>query len=259
MSLQKLLWGIVACSVMAGTAWADPMRTIFTKENKFPEAMGFEVYLSGGGSTFDADMSGEDVDLFDVGPGARFGVTDRLAVRADVPFRMVSAGDLDEKGIGDMSLGVEFLFFEDIFDYAWIVPHATAILPTGDEDKMLGTGETQGHLGISAGTTVNDVLHFGADISYVINGTVSEDSMGERDDLTLGSVSLVWDLDGRSSVVGEIQLRDDPVDPEHDFASRYHLGLSYRINKNFTVMGYGGGASRMYEDYYGMGRLVYQF
>ena len=259
MSLQKWLWAVVASGVLAGTAWADPVRTVFTRENKFPGAMKAEIALGGGMASYDEDMAGDEVELYDVTPGVRFGLTDRLAVLAEVPYRMLSVGDRDEQGLGDVALGLEFLFFEDIFEYAWIVPHATAILATGDEDKGLGTGESQGRFGISVGTTVNDVLHFGADVSYTLNGTVSEDDMDERDDLVTGSLSLVFDLDAHASVLGEVQFRDDPIDSENDYAVRYHLGLAYRINKNFTLMGYGGGASRMYEDYYGMGRLVYQF
>ena len=259
MSLQKWLWAAVAMGVLTGMAWADPMRTVFTRENQFPKAMGVEVALGGGMSSYDEDMSGDEIDSYDVTPGVRFGVTERLAVLAEVPYRMLSIGDEDEKGVGDMSLGVEFLFFEDIFEYAWIVPHATAILPTGDEDKMLGTGETQGRFGISAGTTVNDIFHFAADVSYTANGAISEDDMDERDDLLTGAVSLVVDLDERASVLGEAQLRDDPVDSEDDYAARFHLGLVYEINEHFTLMGYGGGTTGLYEDYYGMGRLVYQF
>lgn len=259
MSLQKLLWAVVASCVVAGVASADPMRTVFTKENKFPGAMGWELSLAGGGSSFDGDTSDEEVNSFFVAPGARFGVTDRLTVLASAPYVGYSAGDLDERGLGDVALGTEFLFFEDIFEYAWILPHATALLPTGDEDKGLGKGEGQGRLGISVGTTVNDVLHYALDASYTMNGASSPDEDGEFEDLVAGALSIVWDLDDRSSILGEVQLRDDPVDEEDSYAIRGHLGLAYKINKRFSLMAYGGGASGLEEDFYGMGRLVCSF
>ena len=260
MRLQKWLWTALALCVIASVASADPIRTVFTKENKFPEAMGLELSLSGGGSSFDADVADEDVDRFFVAPGARFGLTDRLAVLAEVPYAGYSVGDLDEDGLGDISLGTEFLFFEDIFEYAWIVPHATAILPTGDEDDGLGKGEGQGRFGISVGTTVNDVLHYAVDASYTLSGAYHQDEEGEYDDLFTGALSIVWDLDSRSSILGEVELRDDPVDEEEDdFALRGHLGMVYKINSRFTLMGYGGGASGMEMDFYGMGRLVCSF
>ena len=265
MSLRKMLWVATALGVLAGAAWADPMRTVFTKENKFPGALKPELSLAGGGSSYDADEADADVERFFVAPGLRFGLTDRLAVLAAVPYAGYSEGDLDEKGLGDVEVGTEFLFFEDIFEYAWIIPHATAILATGDEDKGLGTGETQGRFGISVGTTTMDVLHWAVDASYTLNGAEADaeefaEDGDERDELVTGALSIVWDLDERSSILGEVQVRDDPVDEEEDdYALRAHLGMAYKVNENLSIMAYGGGASAMAEDYYGMGRAVWAF
>ena len=97
MSLRKMLWVATALGVLAGAAWADPMRTVFTKENKFPGALKPELSLAGGGSSYDADEADADVERFFVTPGLRFGLTDRLAVLAAVPYAGYSEGDLDEK------------------------------------------------------------------------------------------------------------------------------------------------------------------
>ena len=260
MSLRKCLLAALALGVTAGMASADPMRTVFTKENKFPGALRAELSLAGSGSSYDADQADGDIDRYAVVPGVRFGVTDRLALLAAVPYAGYSEGDLDESGLGDVELGTEFLFFEDIFEYAWIIPHATAILATGDEDKGLGAGEGQGRLGISVGTTTHDVLHWAADVSYTLNGAVAEEADGdERDELVTGALSLVWDLDERASLLGEVQVRDDPVDAADDYALRGHLGMVYKVNKRLSLMAYGGGSSNMAEDYYGMGRAVVSF
>lgn len=259
MSLQKLLWAAVALCVTAGVVAAEPMRTVFTKENKFPGEMKTELSLGGGGSSYKNDATDEDSSTYFIAPGARFGLTDRLTILGEVPFVGYSAGDKDESGLGDIALGTEFLFFEDIFEYAWIIPHATAILATGDEDKGLGQGEGQGRFGVSIGTTVNDVLHFAVDASYTMNGAQTLDTAGDHDDLVAGALSIIWDLDARASLLGEVQVRDDSVDADKSSAYRGHLGLAYKINKNFTLMGYGGSSSGMNEDFYGMGRLVYSF
>ncbi len=255
MSLQKLLWAAMALCVTAGVAFADPMRTVFTKENKFPEALKGELSLLGGGSSYDSDGFEGDVSKYYIAPGGRFGLTDRLAVLAEVPYGGYSSDTTDADGLGDISLGLDFLFFEDIFEYAWIIPHAKALLPTGDEDEGLGEGKGQGEFGISIGTTVNDVVHFAADGSYTVNGSTSE----EDDDLLTGALSLMWDLDEKASLLGEVQVRDDAVDPEDSYALRGHVGMAYKINKHFSLMGYVGSTSGLYEDFYGMGRLVYAF
>jgi hypothetical protein len=256
-----MLWVATALGVWAGSAWADPMRTAFTKENKFPGALKPELSLAAGGSSFDPADSTEDVEKYSVTPSLRFGLTDRLTLVAAVPYAGYSDETLDESGLGDVEIGTEFLFYEDIFEYAWIIPHATAILSTGDEDKGLGAGEGQGRFGISVGTTTHDVLHWAVDVSYTMNGAEPEDPDfdDDREDLVTGALSLIWDLDERSSLFGEVQFRDDPVDEDDDFALRGHLGLAYRINETFSIMGYIGGSDGLEEDYYGMGRLVAQF
>jgi hypothetical protein len=255
MRLQKWLWAAMALCVIAGVASADPMRTVFTMENKFPGALRAELSLAGGGSSYEGDVPADDVSKYFVAPGVRLGLTDRLAVLAEVPYAGYSRGDLDESGLGDVALGAQFLFFEDIFEYAWIIPHATAILATGDEDKGLGKGEAQGCFGISIGTTVNDVVHFAVDASYTANGSMAEDD----DSLVAGALSIVWDLDAQASLLGEVQVRDDAVDPEDSYSLRGHLGMAYRVNKRLSIMAYGGGASGLAEDFYGMGRAVFAF
>ena len=259
MSLQKLLWAAMALCVTAGVALADPMRTVFTKENKFPGAMGWDLSLSAGGTSYQGDVPADDVSTYFVAPGVRFGLTDRVALLAEVPYVGRSTDAEDNSGLGDVSLGMEFLFFEDIFEYAWIIPHATAILPTGDEDEGLGTGEGQGRFGLSVGTTTMDVLHWGLDVSYTVNGATVVVDEDESDDLVSGAFSLMWDLDEKSSILGEVQARDDAVEEDDDFALLAHAGMAYKINKRFTLMGYVGTGSGIEEDFYGMGRLVCSF
>ena len=78
MSLRKLCWAAVALGVCAGAVSADPMRTVFTKENKFPEALRGELSVAGGGSSYDGDRVLGDVSKYYVAPGARFGLADRV-------------------------------------------------------------------------------------------------------------------------------------------------------------------------------------
>lgn len=257
MNLRKWMLVALAVCVTAGLVSADPVRTVFTKENRFPDVMGWEIWLGGGASSYDNDNTNEDLEQFFITPGVRFGLTDRLALLAEFPYVGYSEGDLDEKGLGDISMGMEFLFFEDIFEYAWIIPHADLILPTGNEDKGLGNGTGQGAFGLSIGTTWNDVLHYGADFTFTVNG--AKDEHGEDDDLMTGALSIVWDLDAQASLIGEVQVRDDTMDPDDSYGIMGHGGLSFRVNDQFSLMVYGGAAADLAIDYYGMGRVVYSF
>ncbi|MFY9182459.1 MAG: hypothetical protein WAQ74_08090 [Kiritimatiellia bacterium] len=261
MSLRKLVWVAVTLVVTAGVVSADPMRTVFTKENKFPGVWGTEVSIGSGGTYYDDDdNSFNDVDTFQITPAVRFGVTERLALSAKVPYVGYSSGNVEDEGLGDIALGLDFLFFEDIFEYAWILPHAEVAFATGDEDKFLGNGKTRTTAGVSVGTTVNDVVHFAADVRFTSNGarTVSLAS-DDYDDVVTGALSIVWDLDERASLLGEAQVSDFSTDPDKSNSFRGHVGLSYKINKYVSFMGYGGGSSGLNEDFYSMGRVVVSF
>ena len=260
MSLRKLVWVAVTVVVTASVVSADPMRTVFTKENKFPGALGTEVSLGGGGSSYDDDNNNaNDIESFWVTPAVRFGVTDRLALNAQFPFVGYSIGNVDEQGLGDIAVGLDFLFFEDIFEYAWIIPHAEVAFPTGDEDKFLGNGKTRATAGISAGTTVNDVVHFAADVRFTSNGARTLLASDDYEDVVAGALSIVWDLDERASLLGEVQVSDFTTDPDKSASFRGHLGLAYKVNKYISLMGYGGSSSGLNEDFYGMGRAVLSF
>ncbi|MDR0994428.1 MAG: transporter [Verrucomicrobiota bacterium] len=255
MNLRKVVWMAVACSVVAGAAWADPMRTIFTKENKFPEAMRGEIEVGG---LYDDMKNPDSVDdgwAYGLMPTVRFGLAEGFAVKLGVPFVGYDDGINKENGVGDILVGAELRIFQDIFDYAWIIPYVNVICPSGNEDKGLGRGETQAHFGVSIGTTVNDVLHFAADASYAVNGSNAK----ADDDVAFGSLSLVWDLDERASLLGEIQLRDDPVDPDDDYVVRGHGGFAFRLNDMFTLAAYVGSSTEERSDYYAAGRLIFSF
>ena len=104
------------------------------------------------------------------------------------------------------------------------------------------------------------MLHWAVDVSYTMDGAEPEDDFtDDRENLVTGALSLIWDLDDRASVLGEVQVRDDATDPDDDYALRAHLGLAYKVNKHLSIMAYGGGTSGLEEDYYGMGRAVLSF
>ncbi|HRV31497.1 MAG TPA: hypothetical protein P5169_07275, partial [Kiritimatiellia bacterium] len=63
----------------------------------------------------------------------------------------------------------------------------------------------------------------------------------------------------RASLLGEAQVSDFSTDPDKSNSFRGHVGLSYKINKYVSFMGYGGGSSGLNEDFYSMGRVVVSF
>lgn len=264
MRFEKLLWSVVALGTLTSVAVAEPLRTIYTKENRFPGAMGVELSLNGVYTGIDNDEPMEDGSRYEIGPAVRFGVTDRIALSLYVPVAGYDFGDdIDESGIGDIHAGGQFLFFEDIFEYAWIVPYVDVRFASGDEDKGLGSGETGAQFGISVGTTIMDCLQFAADASYEINSIYA----ARDDDALVGALSIVWDLNEMprvyggvtSSLFAEIQVRDDSPDIDDDYWTRGHGGLSFRANDLFTISGFAGASSSTAMDYYAGGRMIFSF
>ncbi len=264
MRFDKLLVSVAALGLLASMASAEPMRTVFTKENRLPEQLGGEVSIQGGYAGYDDKDSKLDGSIYDVGPAFRFGLHDRLALTAYVPVAGWDYSHGDNKaGLGDVHTGLQFLFFEDIFDYVWILPYVDVRWATGDEDKNLGTGTTGGQFGLSVGTTTYDCLHWAADVSYGINNAIDYSD----DDVLMGALSLIWDLNEMprvygevlSSIFGEVQVRNDPIDPDDDVWVRGHVGLAFRASDHFTISGFFGGTSDDAMDYYAGGKATVSF
>lgn len=264
MKFGKLFVSVAALGLLASVAPAEPVRTVFTLENRLPEQLGVELGVKGMFAGYDAEYSTDDGRIYEVGPEARFGITDRLALTAWVPWTGYDDGhDMDNSGIGDIHTGLQFLFFEDIFDYAWIIPYVDVRWETGDEDKRLGTGTTGAQFGLSVGTTTYDCLHWGADVSYGVNNAINYSD----DNVIVGAVSLIWDLNETprvygevlSSLFAEVQVRDDAPDPDDDCWVRGHGGLAFRANDLFTISGFAGATSDDAMDFYAGGKATFSF
>lgn len=237
-----------------------PMRTLWTMENRMPGPLGVEVGVGGMGAPLaGADIPDDgDSTVWGAGLGLRLGLLDDLALTATVPVR---GWDIDgqgsKSGLGDVEVGAQFRFWEDIFDYAWIIPHASASFPTGDEDKMLGSGDVDGRVGLSAGTTVEDVWHFAADVSWILRDFEDDD---DKDYGTVqGSLSLIYDLDEQASLVAEGSILDYALDPDESVTVSGHLGLAYDFSTGLSLLMFAGATTGSGEGMYGGGHLVYSF
>lgn len=235
-------------------AYGESERTLFTYENRFPEKGQVEIGALG----VYREVPDEDTvrvvprDEYWVGPYLRYGLSEKLSVSAVFPYEYMDPkfGDA-EQGPGDVVLEAALVAFQDIFGYPFVIPHVSLFLPTGDEDKGLGEGETQTQVGASIGTTIYDVLHFIVDGSYTIRSN-------EKNVKELGA-SVVWDLDKRFSVQAEFLVSNDKF-PSDDNNPIYYLGgATYRPSEAFQITVYGGGAQHAEADVYGGAKVSYSF
>jgi hypothetical protein len=259
-SSERAVWSFENPKPVFGTKERGdgPMRTLWTMENRMPGTLGVEVGVGGMGAPMatpehhDAD----DATVWKAGLGLRVGLLEDLAVSATIPamgWKIDGGGS--ESGLGDVEVGAQYLAWEDIFDYAWIMPHASMTLPTGDEDKNLGSGEVEGRAGLSLGTTVADIWHFAGDVSWVAKD-FGED---EDDGAVQASLSLIFDLDEQASLLAEGSYLDYAQEKDESGTVSGHIGLAYDFSTRLSLLMFVGATKGCGEGAYGGGHLVYSF
>ncbi len=224
--------------------YAEPIRTVLTKENRFPGENRLEI------GTMGRYVELDNADLTAITPYARYGVLDHLAIFGTVPFERISpdmAGS--ESGLGDVSTGFELRTFEDIFGYPWIIPHFEVSFDTGDDDKGLGAGQTIYTLGIAAGTTVADKVHWAADARYRI--------LDDESNIPSIAGSIVWDLDKQFSLMGEIEVSRDRDQDQHPIL--FLGGMYYKATPSLHFGLHGGTTTNSDEDVVIHGKVAYTF
>ncbi len=252
MKKKWLLLGLIA--VVGGTVYAEPIRTVLTKENRLPRLYQAEV-----GAEF-YYVEREDADETAAIPYLRYTIARDLAVVGTLPYRSVDPDDpmLKKKsGLGDATVGVEWIAYKNLFDYPWIMPHAQVSFDTGDEDKGLGAGDTEYMIGIAIGVTVNREFHFVADARYQI--------LDQRDNIPSIAGSIVWDLDQSFSLIAEIELsrEKDAADVFGVRDDRHPLiflaGMHYRASRALQFTLHGGTSKNSDLDTIIRGKVSYTF
>lgn len=206
-----------------------PMRTMLTRENKYPEVGEAEL----GGFFKHDEMDNNDRDSF--GVYGRYGFFDNMTIEAGVPVVDSEFSGESNTGLGDVELKLDLLAFQDIFRYPFIIPHLDVTFPTGDEDEGLGTGETVINFGVSVGTKVYDALTYVVDLSYAFNGATED---YDDENIFMISGSLVWDISDRFAVLAEGRIYEENIFDNYPY--QYQGGLAYRITEDVQIAGYGG-------------------
>ncbi len=229
-------------TALCGSVQAEPIRTALTKENRLPR-----LYQWESGAEFYYQEYKNNDELISVVPYLRRTVLRDFALFATVPYsRFAPEMGTSESGIGDATVGFEFVAYKDLFGYPWIMPHGEIKFDTGDEDKGLGTGETEYMIGVALGTTIRRSLHFAADVRYRI--------MSDEDNIPSLGLSIVWDLDNRFSLLAEMEIarrkdRDEIGFREDDSNPITFLaGMHYRATRNQSFTIHGGGVNNSGDD-----------
>jgi len=239
--MRRLLFVLMAILVTA-SALAEVDRTLYTRENRFPDLYRPELNLIYNYTELGNDnriIPKNDADIETYSLMGRVQVLPDLTINADLPYkRYTSDTSSDHSGLGDITVGASLLAYEHILDYPFVIPHVDHTFDTGDEDENLGAGEEYTTIGIGIGTVTRDVLHWMLDLGYEIRD--------KSDNAVVIGGSLVWDLDERFSVLAETQYRQAPDHaPNADsYGILYTGGMVYQANDVLTFSAYGTGAAK---------------
>ncbi len=168
MSHTKFLIALLPIGLFLSSARADSMRPIFSLENQFPRWEQFEVGLSYQAIERENGFIQDDRQTYSA--YVRYGILEDFAVKLEVPFvnRDLSFAD-SESGIGDLAVEFQLRAWEDIFGYPYFIPYVRATIPTGDEDKGLGTEDSVVEAGLAYGDNISDDFQWVLDFGYRVN------------------------------------------------------------------------------------------
>jgi hypothetical protein len=252
MSHSKWMIALLATSFAAALSHAEPTRSLFTPENKFPRW----GQLEAGANYFFTEETDDDnfvdTDTTVVAPYLRYGLAKELALRVDVPFVSTdpSVGD-GESGLGDVDVTLELRAYEDIFEYPFIIPHVTVSVPTGDEDKGLGEGNTVITPGLAVGTVTYDTMTWILDASYRINA--------DSENQLILSGSFIYDVSDILAFLLEVRFEDEANGPNTDAEFLVLGGMTYDWSERFQTAFHVGTAAEGNTDVITAVRASYSF
>jgi hypothetical protein len=252
--MRKCIVTVVFVLVCHAMAFGESRRTLYTYENKTPEKGEVEIGALGWYREVADERASVDIgrDEYTLEPYLRYGLLKDFNVTAKFPYMYIDPKASDnEQGPGDVELGAELVAFQDIFGYPFILPHVAVRLPTGDEDKGIGEGNTRTTCGVSVGTRIYDALQFVVDASY----TIYRDEENE----TLLGGSVVWDVDERLSLLGEVRTSNKEVGLEANRPVYYLGGMCYRATDALQITVYGGGAQHAETDVLAGAKVAFSF
>jgi len=261
------LAAVFVSAVLPLMAESESVRTLYTRENRFPDLGKFELGSYVGYQQLDEYFinqidskcyKGYFVDKSDrrsdttVTPYARYGVYDNLTLYSRLPIDFVSS---DVKGttagFNDIAIGMELLAYEYTYKYPWVVPYIEVTLPTGDDKNHTGIGKVDPIFGIAVGTTTFDVYHWILDGRYDAN--IISDGRFE------GAASFIWDLSDQFSFLAEAKIMEKSPGSTKDVPAYFNGGFAYKPAEQLSVNLYGGTSVNAEEKGHGSVKVAYNF
>ncbi len=215
----------------------------------------FQLEVNGDFSR-DSD-NGAVIKVTGVGATLTYGIIDTLDAAVGLPYQHIRVrtddGSLGESGLSDIVLYLKWRFYETEGFSLALKPGVT--LPTGDEDKGLGTGRATYSLFFIA-TKELKPLTFHLNLGYIRN----ENAFDERKDLWHASLAGEIGVAKQLRLVANGGIEHNPdrtagVDPAFILG-----GFIYAVSENLDIdAGIKFGLNRAEADYQLLAGITYRF
>lgn len=214
----------------------------------------FEV---NGGYGRDKDDGGVITKTTEIAATLTYGISDPIDIILGLPYdhrRIEDSGTVTKgDGISDMSIEMKWRFYEkDGLSFA-LKPGFT--LPTGDEEKGLGSGRVTYHL-FFIGTKDMKPWAFHLNLGYMRN----ENKADEKKNVWHASLASTVEVIKNLKLVGNIGVETD-VDRNLNIPDAFILGgVIYSLSENFDIdFGIKGGLSNPETDHAVLAGITWRF
>lgn len=151
--------------------------------------------------------------------------------------------DSPSSGIGDTTLYLKYKFIDEDLS-KWSLPSLSARfalkLPTGNEDDLVGSGETDFGIGLLMDKHITEKLAFYGNANFVfIQKPKFFDPWSMKDNIFSWMLALEYHFTDRFSTIlqhlgNTTPYPDSGTDPLDNHAADLGLGFTYRFNDNFS-------------------------
>jgi hypothetical protein len=186
-----------------------------------------------------------------------YGLIDPVDIVLSVPYQAWREDDSDSvikgNGIGDLAVEAKWRFFESEGLSCALKPGTT--IPTGNEDKGLGTGRTTYYLYLIASKEI-ETKTFHINLAYIRN----ENMVDERKDLWHASVAATVEVMKNLQLVADFGGETNPDRSSHTPPVYILGGLIYSPSENVDIgLGVKGGLTKPETDIAVSGGVTYRF
>lgn len=171
-----------------------------------------------------------------------YGIIDPVDIILAVPYaswrRENSESTAKGDGIGDMTLEAKWRFYEEEGFSLALKPGLT--IPTGDQEKDLGTGKMTYHLFVIASKEMNPWA-FHVNLAYIRD----ENKEDDRKNIWHASVAATVDVMKNLKLVGDLGVESNPERSSTNPPAYILGGLIWSLRENFDIgLGVKGGLTK---------------